>query len=64
MRRPENSIGRFRGSRGTELDDAGLRPYPPARHFPSKLTMVNAGSMSDARTYRSSMTSLEHASCE
>ena len=34
MRRPENSLGRFRGSRGTELDNAGLRPYPPLRGLP------------------------------
>jgi hypothetical protein len=31
MRRPENSLGRFIGRRGTELDNAGLRAIPPAR---------------------------------
>lgn len=29
MRRPENSLGRFVGSRGTEIDNAGLRPKTP-----------------------------------
>jgi hypothetical protein len=30
MRKPQNSLGRFVGSRGTEMDDANLRPYRPA----------------------------------
>ncbi len=29
MRVPENSLGRFTGQRGTEMDDAGLRPHRP-----------------------------------
>ena len=29
MKAPENSLGRFQGARGTEMDNAGLRPYPP-----------------------------------
>jgi hypothetical protein len=29
MRVPENSLGRFFGQRGTEMDDAGLRPHRP-----------------------------------
>ena len=37
MRRPENSLGRFHGERGTEMDDAGLRPYPPHRRLPAEI---------------------------
>ena len=39
MRKPQNSLGRFIGSRGTEMDDANLHPYRPSGFtLPAELT--------------------------
>ena len=38
MKKPQNSLGRFIGSRGTEMDDAGLRPYSPNGVLPAELS--------------------------
>jgi len=38
MKDPENSLGKFIGERGTEMDDAGLRPYSPNGVLPAELS--------------------------
>lgn len=39
IRAPQNSLGNFTGSRGTEMDDANLRPYrPDASPLPPELS--------------------------